>query len=676
MATQKIKVQYIDTTGSTTGQVLTSAGSGNNAYWGSAASGGGSGNGYTGSAGVGYTGSAGAGYTGSAGAGYTGSAGTAGSIGYTGSAGEATSVTISPAFKGALVSTSTTQSLSAATWTILTILNNTVYDTNNFLSTANRFTIPAGITKVKLKGSVTGANQTDQWIVKINKNGSDTYASNSDIDSSGQDSSITVTPVMPVVQGDYFELLAYTQLARSTVVGPPYLWFSIEVIEGSILDTTSVIRTTGYTGSASTFVGYTGSAGVGYTGSAGTAGSVGYTGSAGAGYAGSAGTEALVYINTSAPASPTAGKLWYRSDQGRLYIYYNDGDSSQWVGVSASGGGSSGGSGGYIRTTITATAGQTSFSATYTVGSVLVFVNGVLLNTADYTATTGTTIVLAIAANLNDLVEIVAFGSSSSSTTYQVTYLMVAGGGSGGVNSSSGGGAGGLLQGITTLTPGTPYSFVIGAGGASVSSPTSGSLANGLPGSNTTAFSLTAIGGGYGNGGNGGSGGGGGGTGTSGQGNAGGSSGPAGGGGAGAAGGSFSGSWPNSGTGGAGGAGLITVIAGSSTYYAGGGGAAGDPRGVAAGAGGIGGGGSGASAAGAAGGSGTVNTGGGGGATAFGWGSNQGNSGAGGSGVVIIAIPASSYSGTTTGSPTVALLTTPSGVYRVLTFTASGSYTA
>lgn len=76
---------------------------------------------------------------------------------------------------------------------------------------------------------------------------------------------------------------------------------------------------------------------------------------------------------------------------------------------------------GYSRTSITATAGQTSFSATYTVGSVLVFVNGVLLNTTDYTAATGTTVVLAVAANLNDLVEIVAFGSSSGSVSASIT---------------------------------------------------------------------------------------------------------------------------------------------------------------------------------------------------------------------------------------------------------------
>jgi hypothetical protein len=40
--------------------------------------------------------------------------------------------------------------------------------------------------------------------------------------------------------------------------------------------------------------------------------------------------------------------------------------------------------------------------------------------------------------------------------------------------------------------------------------------------------------------------------------------------------------------------------------------------------------------------------------------------------VVILAIPTSSYSGTTTGSPTV----TTSGSNTILTFTGSGSYTA
>ena len=40
---------------------------------------------------------------------------------------------------------------------------------------------------------------------------------------------------------------------------------------------------------------------------------------------------ALVSIGTTAPATPTVGQLWWRSDTGRLMIYYNDGTSSQWV---------------------------------------------------------------------------------------------------------------------------------------------------------------------------------------------------------------------------------------------------------------------------------------------------------------------------------------------------------
>jgi hypothetical protein len=67
---------------------------------------------------------------------------------------------------------------------------------------------------------------------------------------------------------------------------------------------------------------------------------------------------------------------------------------------------------------------------------------------------------------------------------------------------------------------------------------------------------------------------------------------------------------------------------------------------------------------------GTVNTGGGGGGGSA---SPGGNGAAGGKGVVILSMPDANYSGTTTGSPTVA--TGVSGK-TVLTFTGSGSYTA
>ena len=63
---------------------------------------------------------------------------------------------------------------------------------------------------------------------------------------------------------------------------------------------------------------------------------------------------------------------------------------------------------------------------------------------------------------------------------------------------------------------------------------------------------------------------------------------------------------------------------------------------------------------------GTVNTGGGGG--------GNGGGGSGGSGVVILRMLDGNYSGTTTGSPTVA--TAVGGTDTVLTFNATGSYTA
>jgi len=65
----------------------------------------------------------------------------------------------------------------------------------------------------------------------------------------------------------------------------------------------------------------------------------------------------------------------------------------------------------FVVTDFTATAGQTTFTVTYTVGLVEVYRNGAKLGIADYTASTGTTIVLATGANLGDLIEVVAFGA-------------------------------------------------------------------------------------------------------------------------------------------------------------------------------------------------------------------------------------------------------------------------
>jgi hypothetical protein len=65
----------------------------------------------------------------------------------------------------------------------------------------------------------------------------------------------------------------------------------------------------------------------------------------------------------------------------------------------------------FVVTDFTATASQTTFTVTYTVGLVEVYRNGVKLAIADYTASNGTTIVLATGATSGDVIEVVAFGS-------------------------------------------------------------------------------------------------------------------------------------------------------------------------------------------------------------------------------------------------------------------------
>ena len=86
------------------------------------------------------------------------------------------------------------------------------------------------------------------------------------------------------------------------------------------------------------------------------------------------------------------------------------------------------------RNTYTATAGQTTFSATYDSGYVDVYLNGVkLLSGTDFTATNGTSVVLASGAAVGDIVDIVAYGTFTLSDHYTKTqsddrYLQLSGG--------------------------------------------------------------------------------------------------------------------------------------------------------------------------------------------------------------------------------------------------------
>jgi len=67
----------------------------------------------------------------------------------------------------------------------------------------------------------------------------------------------------------------------------------------------------------------------------------------------------------------------------------------------------------YVKTTVTATAGQTTVSSlTYTAGLVDVYLNGIkLIIGTDVTASNGNSIVLAAGAEVNDIIQILAFAS-------------------------------------------------------------------------------------------------------------------------------------------------------------------------------------------------------------------------------------------------------------------------
>ena len=282
---------------------------------------------------------------------------------------------------------------------------------------------------------------------------------------------------------------------------------------------------------------------------------------------------------------------------------------------------------------------------------------------------------------------------------YSVEFLVVAGGGGGGAESGGGGGAGGYRTSTQSVSVGTVITVTVGDGApGSTNNSTPASDRNGsnssISGSGLTTITSNGGGGGGSDnppnevGANGGSGGG-----ASGAGN---NTSPAGGsgntpstspsqgnnGGAGAnrnspsvtecggGGGGASASGANGVTGtsgGNGGAGTASSITGSSITRAGGGG--GGAGTGTAGSGGAGGGASGTNTS-ATPPNATANTGGGGGGS----GGNSASPGgsAGGKGVVILSMPDANYSGTTTGSPTVA--TGVSGK-TVLTFNGSGSYT-
>lgn len=103
------------------------------------------------------------------------------------------------------------------------------------------------------------------------------------------------------------------------------------------------------------------------------------------------------------------GALYFDTSSNLMKVY----TGSSWVNAGSSVNGTS------ERNLYTATASQTTFSATYDVGFVDVYLNGVkLVAGTDFTATDGTSVVLSTGATAGDIVDIIAYGSFDIANTY------------------------------------------------------------------------------------------------------------------------------------------------------------------------------------------------------------------------------------------------------------------
>lgn len=364
-----------------------------------------------------YNLTAGTGVTFSTGTTYNGS--TAITINATGSGGTVTSVTgtapiassggTTPAISISQATTSTNGYLSSTDWNTFNNKQPSGTYVTSVTGTApvvsSGGTTPA-ISMAAATASVNGYLTSTDWTTFNNK-GSGTVTS---VSGTGTVNGITLTGTVTssgsLTLGGTLSGIGNSQLTNSTISGV--------ALGGSLF---SLTAGTGVNFSAGTT--YNGSAAItiNATGSGGTVTSVAATVPAFLSITGSpittSGTLAISYSGTALPAvnGGTAQTAYTTGD----ILYASATNTLSKLAVGTTGYTLTVASGvpawkpPYTRTSFTATAGQTSFTATYNVGYVQVFVNGVLLNAADYTASSGTAVVLAVAANAGDILETIAY---------------------------------------------------------------------------------------------------------------------------------------------------------------------------------------------------------------------------------------------------------------------------
>jgi hypothetical protein len=142
-------------------------------------------------------------------------------------------------------------------------------------------------------------------------------------------------------------------------------------------------------------------------------------GSAGGGSA--VGGGASIIVSASAPVGAVEGDAWFDNTDGSFYVY----DGTFWVETAPEGSGSTDG-GSFTRWSKTYSGSATLISGTdddlfslnYYPGLEQVFINGILQDISNYTATSGSTIVLNEAVVNNDVVEVIAVQSFNFADAY------------------------------------------------------------------------------------------------------------------------------------------------------------------------------------------------------------------------------------------------------------------
>lgn len=137
-------------------------------------------------------------------------------------------------FRGALVGFSGAKSLAASVVPIIWDVAD--YDTDALWSAASpgRFTIPAGVKKVRMTLSLVpnGAVLSGNGLIRLRKNGGDFRGGSGSGGPTGFTDTplLFITPVIPVVEGDYFEARWATS-ATGTKSFHPLSYFAIEILE-------------------------------------------------------------------------------------------------------------------------------------------------------------------------------------------------------------------------------------------------------------------------------------------------------------------------------------------------------------------------------------------------------------------------------------------------------------